>query len=346
MQILKPLKSRWQTLLSFGILLALLVSAAGYFYWANRPFTLEQLTPVDTLTLVHTIKLPESGKTMAWNARGDLLAVAHTSPLSLAKGIVSIYSLDGICLRQLEIKFDDVGIVDKLEWHPTKDILAVSYRETFILWSADGTIIKRIDNGMNSTYQNLLWNQNTNELAVVEYYSYTNNYYNQITLFNEKGKLIRILPQKFKLINAIEWSNKFILIINGYDAVYTFNITTGELQKLINDVYYSIDIEANHNLIVGNLKADAEKLTIWQNSIIKTVPISGFSGCTQAISPDGNYTVLYKPSLFSILNHRTQQIELYSTIEVDHSSTVEWHPSKPLLAVLTYDEIQLWQLPE
>ncbi len=348
MQILKPLKSRWHTLLSFGILLALLASAAGYFYWANRPFTLEQLAPVDKPTLVHSFKLPaSSSEVLAWNARGDRLAVAHTRESLSAKGIVSIYSIDGKLLQRLEAKIDGFAFIDDLEWHPTKDILAVSYLRALILWSADGTIIKRIDTGIESIYRNLNWNQQTDELAIMEYYAYNGDYYNQIVLFDEEGMKIRRFPTKFGYATEIQWIDRVNIIINVTNIIYRFNTITEEWIRLFEDEQAAIDVDPIHNLIIGTTRNNVKELKMWNNGIVKTIPLAEFGGITPKISPRGDYTILYPSERLNLFNHRTQELETYAFLNVNlQYATVEWHPSKPILAILFPYEIQLWQLPE
>lgn len=347
MPTLIKLKPRWHTVLSIGILLAVLASAAGYFYWANRPFTLEQLAPVDKPTLVHTIKLTESsGEELAWNSRGDRLAVAHRGKVG-SKGVVSIYSVDGKLLQRLEAKIDSFDFIDDLEWHPTKDILAVSYLQSLILWSADGTIIKRIDTGIESIYRKLSWNQQTDELAVIEYYAYNGEYYNQIVLFDEYGTKVRRFPTKFGYTTQMKWINQVDIIVNVTNRIYTFNTITEEWIRLFEDEQYAIDIDPNHNRIVGAGENNDKELEIWQNGTIKTIKLAEFSGRIPETSPRGDYTILYPIERLNYFNHRTQKFEIHPVINKDLIyATVEWHSSKPILAILLSYEIQLWQFPE
>lgn len=172
MPILTNLKPRWHTALSIGMLLAVLASAAGYFYWASRPFTLEQLAPVDTPTLVHTIKADPRkpfDRIVQWNSRGDRLAVSSD------KNNILIYSSAGELVADFRSHlFMGLGI-NELEWHPTKDILAVAYDERLVLWSADGTIIKQINSDITFAFWDIDWNQQTEQLAVNQYYAFDRN---------------------------------------------------------------------------------------------------------------------------------------------------------------------------
>ncbi|ABX06368.1 MAG TPA: hypothetical protein DEF47_07835 [Herpetosiphon sp.] len=338
---------RWHTVLSIGMLLAVLASAAGYFYWASRPFTLEQLAPVDKPTLVHTIKLPEAGSEFAWNSRGDRLAVAHLDLNKEDQSVVSIYTVDGKRLRQLAVNIDAFNTIDDLEWHPTKDILAVSYRQALVLWSADGTIIKRINNGIESAFQQLSWNQQTNELAVIDYYAYNGEYYNQIVLFDEYGTKIRRFPTKFGYTTQMKWINQVNIIVNVTNRIYTFNTITEEWIRLFEDEQYAVDIDSNHNRIVGAGENNDKELEIWQNGIIKTIELAEFSGRIPKSSPRGDYTVLYTIGRLNFFNHHTQEFEIHPLTNKDLIYvTVEWHPSKPILATLLFYEIQVWQFPE
>ncbi|MBM7841574.1 hypothetical protein [Herpetosiphon giganteus] len=225
--------------------------------------------------------------------------------------------------------------------------MAVSYRETLILWSADGTIIKRIDNDLAATFKRLSWNQQTQELAVVDHYYYDKQMYDQIVLFDDQGIRLRRFPMKFDMVREMEWINQVNIIINDFDGVYSFNTSNEKRQRLFEEKQYSIDVDLNHNLVIGNTENNSEELTIWQNGITKTFEIPQFSGRSQAISPRGDYTISYPPyDMFSVFNHRSQQVELYPSIKFQYNKSVEWHPSKPILAMLMYDDIQLWQFPE
>lgn len=345
MQSLKFLKSRWQTLLSFGILLALLASAAGYFYSANRPFTLEQLTPVDEPTLLHTITADQRkpfAEIVQWNSRGDLLAVSSN------KQNILVYSIAGELIADLRSYLFLGSLIHDIKWHPTKNILAVSYGETLVLWSADGTIIKQINGDLKHSFRDISWNITTNQLAVNRYYAFDRQYYHQIVLFDETGTMLKQLSPIIDFTWNIEWLDPTNIVINSVNAEILILDTENEtLATLIEGSYSEMAVNPHQHVIIA-IRNPPTSIIQWKDNQMVELAAENISDDILAISPYSKHSIIYQPSdQLRTFNHQNHTFENYSTIKFNETiKYASWHPHKPILAILVADEIQLWQLPE
>ncbi|WP_110513868.1 hypothetical protein [Herpetosiphon llansteffanensis] len=342
---MQSLKSRWQTLLSFGILLALLVSAAGYFYWANRPFTLEQLAPVDTPTLVHTITTDQRkpfAEIVQWNSRGDLLAVSSD------KQNILIYSIAGELVADFRSHLFMGPFIRDIKWHPSKDIVAVSYGNRLVLWSADGTIIKQINSNIEYSFRDISWNISTNQLAVNQYYAFDRQYYHQIVLFDDNGTMIKQLSPIIDFTWNIEWLDPTKIVINSVNAEIIILDTENEtLATLIEGSYSEMAVNPHQNLIIA-IRNPPTSIIQWKDNHLAELADKNISDDILAISPYSKHSIIYQPSYqLRTLNHQSHTFENYPTIKFNETiKYASWHPHKPILAILVDNEIQLWQLPE
>jgi WD40 repeat protein len=143
------------------------------------------------------LDLPHGSRAVDWNFNGELLATADNA------GLIKIWNLKGELLKS--IKKQDTNSYFSMDWHPTKNVIAVSGDDIRIV-DTTGITLKIIKHRKEDTgVLSVRWHPSGNFLATGDYGHQNEGVETLLQFWQQDGTLIKTIHGSKSEIRNLEW---------------------------------------------------------------------------------------------------------------------------------------------
>lgn len=178
--------------------------------------------------------LPSGSRAIDWNVNGELLATADNA------GVIKIWNLKGELLKS--IKKQDTNSYFSIDWHPTKNIMAVSGDDIRII-DTTGTTLKIIKHREEPTgVLSVRWHPSGNFLATGDYGHQNEGIETLLQFWQEDGTLVKTIHGSKSEIRNLEWDRNGRYLATASDRLRIWDIN-GQLlyEAKEGDGFWGID---------------------------------------------------------------------------------------------------------